>query len=162
MYHAHRGEPAVFVTWRRIMPRTDLLDQSATRVELDQRSREARLRLERVERLLVVRPTPVQSLLRRVLKRLGSRIYVVERGKARSPKSRVTRGRRQTNSVPGRAGGAGRIYAAPPAPWPACSRRAAAFPFPAERANRTHDDRPDRHGFEPWLHWCRRRDLNFR
>ena len=71
------------------MPRTDLLDQSATRVELDQRSREARLRLERVERLLVVRPMPEQSLLRRMLQRLGSRIYVVERGKARSPKSRV-------------------------------------------------------------------------
>ena len=45
---------------------TELLDQSAPRVELDQRSREARLRLEQVERLLVERRLPRESLLRRV------------------------------------------------------------------------------------------------
>jgi len=57
------------------MPRTDLPDPNATRVELDQRSREARLRLERVERLLVVRLSPKPPLLRRVLRCLGFRIY---------------------------------------------------------------------------------------
>jgi hypothetical protein len=63
------------------MPRTDLLEQSAPRFELDQRSREARLRLEQVERVLAVRSLPRQSLLKRVLRRLGSRIYVgQERG----------------------------------------------------------------------------------
>jgi hypothetical protein len=58
------------------MPRSDLLRLSAPRVELDQRSREARLRLEHVERLLVVRPLPRLSFLKRVLRRLGLRIYV--------------------------------------------------------------------------------------
>ena len=37
------------------MPRTNLWSQSVPRVELDQRSREARLRLERIERLFVPR-----------------------------------------------------------------------------------------------------------
>jgi len=60
------------------MPRSDWVQLSAPRVELDQRSREARLRLEHAERLLVVRPLPKQSLLRRVLRRLGLRIYVGE------------------------------------------------------------------------------------
>lgn len=45
---------------------TELLDQSAPRVELDQRSREARLRLEQFERLLVESRLPRESLLRRV------------------------------------------------------------------------------------------------
>src|ERR1700747_2826519 len=57
------------------MPRTDLLEQSAPRAELDQRSREARLRLEQVERLWVARPLPSRSLLRRLLRRLRSRVY---------------------------------------------------------------------------------------
>ena len=57
------------------MPITELLEQSAPRAELDQRSRETRLRLEQVERLLVVRPLPRQSLLRRVVYCFRSRIY---------------------------------------------------------------------------------------
>ena len=61
------------------MPKPDLLEQSAPRVQLDQRSREARLRQEQVERLLVPRPLPRQSLLKRVLRRFGSRIYIAER-----------------------------------------------------------------------------------
>jgi hypothetical protein len=58
------------------MPKPDILDQSTTRVELDQRSRDARLRLEYVERLLVVRPLPKQSLLRRFLRCLRSRTRI--------------------------------------------------------------------------------------
>jgi hypothetical protein len=37
------------------MPRTNLRGQSVPSIELDQRSREARIRLERIERLLVSR-----------------------------------------------------------------------------------------------------------
>jgi len=48
------------------MPRNDVLEQSAPRAELDQRSREARLRLERVEQLLAVRSLPRPSLLTRL------------------------------------------------------------------------------------------------
>ena len=49
------------------MPRTNLWSQSVPRVELDQRSREARLRLQRIERLLIPRAAVRQSRLRRVL-----------------------------------------------------------------------------------------------
>ncbi|HEX9535782.1 MAG TPA: hypothetical protein VF924_09935, partial [Stellaceae bacterium] len=66
------------------MPKPDILDQSATRVELDQRSRDARLRLEYVERLLVVRPPPKQSLLRRFLRCLGSRTRIGRQIEGRS------------------------------------------------------------------------------
>src|SRR5215831_11893014 len=136
------------------MARTDLLDQSATRVEVDQRSRDARLRLEQVERLLVVGPTPGQSVLRRMLQRLGSRICVSERARGRSPRSRVTAGRSQTNSMPGEAGGAGRFYAAPPAQWPACRRRASTFQHRSARDDLTHEDTTDRRGVDPWIYWC--------
>lgn len=77
------------------MPRTDLLDQSATRVELDQRSREARLRLEYVERLLGVRSLPRQSLLRRFLRRLGSRICFARQIGGRSMRPVARSGREQ-------------------------------------------------------------------
>jgi hypothetical protein len=49
------------------MPRTNLWSQSVPRVELDQRSREARLRLERIERLLIPRATVTHSRLSRLL-----------------------------------------------------------------------------------------------
>jgi hypothetical protein len=41
--------------------------QSVPRVELDQRSREARLRFERVDQLFIVRATVTPSRLRRLL-----------------------------------------------------------------------------------------------
>jgi hypothetical protein len=75
------------------MPKPDILDQSATRVEVDQRSRDARLRLEYVERLLVVRPLARQSLLRRFLRclrsraRIGGMIAIASAGRA-SPKGK--------------------------------------------------------------------------
>ena len=49
------------------MMRTSLWSESVPRVELDQRSRTARLRIERIDRLLIP-PVPVmQSRLRRLL-----------------------------------------------------------------------------------------------
>ena len=49
------------------MPRIEIWSQSVPRVELDQRSREARLRLEQIERLLLWRAAVRQLRLRRVL-----------------------------------------------------------------------------------------------
>ena len=55
------------------MPRKNLWNANLPRVELDQRVRDARLRLERIERLLVPRAAVTNSRLRRVfyLFRLG-------------------------------------------------------------------------------------------
>jgi hypothetical protein len=89
------------------MPRNDLLEQSAPRAELDQRSREARLRLERVEQLLAVRSLPRPSLLRRVLRRLGPRIYRGQQIGDRSAGPAGTGGRaRRERRMRGEAGGA--------------------------------------------------------
>jgi hypothetical protein len=44
-----------------------LCNKSVSRVEIDQRARDARLRLEQMERLLVSRTTVTASWLRRVL-----------------------------------------------------------------------------------------------
>jgi hypothetical protein len=49
------------------MLRANLWNKSVSRVELDQRARDARLRLERIERLLVLRAAVTDSRLRRVL-----------------------------------------------------------------------------------------------
>jgi hypothetical protein len=108
------------------MPRPDLLEQSAPRVELDQRSREARLRLEHVERLLVVRPSPRQSLLKRVLHCLGSRIYIGEKGQGGAANT-MTSGRDGLRGVakPGEASGAAdSVPAASPFAPPNCVARA--------------------------------------
>lgn len=89
------------------MPKYDLLEQSAPRAELDQRSREARLRLENVERLLMARPLPKPSLLRRVLRRLGAKIYAGQQIGGRSARTTVTRRpSRQARRVQGQEGGA--------------------------------------------------------
>jgi len=108
------------------MPRSDWVQLSAPRVELDQRSREARLRLEHVERLLVVRPLPRRSFLRRVLRRLGLRIYVGEQVEGRSGKAILTDGGpRQGRRMPGEtAGVAGSLCAAPWVSWPNSPRGA--------------------------------------
>lgn len=91
------------------MPGNDLLEQSLPRVELDQRSREARLRLEQVERLLLVRRLPKPSLLRRVLRRLGTKIYTGQRIEGRSARTTLTgeqpsQGRRIREQADGAAG----------------------------------------------------------
>jgi hypothetical protein len=57
------------------MPRTNLWSQSVPRVELDQRSREARLRLEQIERLLIPRAAVTHSRLRRLFGLLSVGIY---------------------------------------------------------------------------------------
>jgi hypothetical protein len=49
------------------MLRANLWNKSVPRVELDQRARDARLRLERIEGLLVPRAAATASRLRRVL-----------------------------------------------------------------------------------------------
>ena len=49
------------------MPRTNLWDRSVPRVEVDRRSREARLRFERIDRMFIVRATVTPSRLRRLL-----------------------------------------------------------------------------------------------
>jgi hypothetical protein len=49
------------------MLRANLWNNSVSRVELDQRARETRLRLERIERLLVLRAAVTDIRLRRVL-----------------------------------------------------------------------------------------------
>ena len=49
------------------MLRANLSNKSVSRVELDQRARDARLRLERIERLLVLRAALTDSWRRRVL-----------------------------------------------------------------------------------------------
>ena len=56
------------------MPTANLLNRSVSRVELDQRAREARLRLEQVERL-VSRAAATGSWLRRVLCVVGVRPF---------------------------------------------------------------------------------------
>jgi hypothetical protein len=49
------------------MLRANLSNKSVSRVELDQRAHDTRLRLERIERLLVLRAAVTDSYLRRVL-----------------------------------------------------------------------------------------------
>ena len=50
-----------------VMPSTNLWTQSASWVEIDQRSREARLRFERIDRLFILRDIVTDSALRRLL-----------------------------------------------------------------------------------------------
>jgi hypothetical protein len=61
--------------WRGAVPRFNLWDQSFSRAELDQRSREAWIRLERQVRLLIPRTTGTHSLLRRLVRVLSARRY---------------------------------------------------------------------------------------
>jgi hypothetical protein len=65
------------------VPRTDLWRRSAPRVELDSRSREARLQLERAQQLVI---PPTQSWLSRM--RFGLRLLGAGRGERRSAGSR--------------------------------------------------------------------------
>jgi hypothetical protein len=55
------------------MPNENLWNRSLPRVELDHRAREARLRLERLERLLVPRAAATGAWLRRALCLFGAR-----------------------------------------------------------------------------------------
>ncbi len=57
------------------MSRIDLWRWSATRVEIDHRAREARLRLEHLERLLIMGALPAQSWVSRILYRREGRFF---------------------------------------------------------------------------------------
>ena len=147
------------------MQRTDLFEQSATRVELDQRSRDARLRLEYVERLLVLRPLRRQSLLRRVLRCLGSRTRLGEQTRGRSMNPVSAAGRRpRGQEMSAEGGGApGGFPGAPAGAWPSCQegarigrgRLAALWSDPAVTRCVSVSL-----GFKAWDHWCGRGDLN--
>jgi hypothetical protein len=104
------------------MPKSDLLQSSLPRVELDYRSREARLRLEHVERLLTRRALRKPSWLRRVLRSRGSRTEMGEQIEDRSANAAPAgRGPRQGRRMPGETGGLrGSLPAGPPVSWPNC------------------------------------------
>ena len=141
------------------MPKTDVSDQSATRVELDQRSRDARLRLECVERLLAVRDLPRQSLLRRFLRCLGSRTRIGGQIEDRSMIAMASAGRAGREREPAESGGGGDTFsAALPGGWPNCPRDARIGPGRRDRALRPGVLVV---GFKAWHHSCGRGDLNF-
>ena len=141
------------------MPKPDILDQSATRVELDQRSRDARLRLEYVERLLVVRPLPKQSLLRRFLRCLRSRTRIGGQIGGRSMIAIASAGRASGEREPAESGGGGdTLSAAFPWGWENCPRDARIGPGRRNPALRL--DLPVPVPFKAWHHWCGRGDLN--
>jgi hypothetical protein len=81
------------------MSRIDLWRWSATRVEIDHRSREARLRLERLERLLIMRALPTQSWVRRVLYRRATRFLAGGRLLSRSSKDPAGTRRREVRCI---------------------------------------------------------------
>ena len=140
------------------MPRPDLLDQSLTRVELDQRSRDARLRLEYVERLLLVRLLPRQSLLRRFLRGLRSRSRLSGQIGNRSTIATASAGRASRKGEPAESGGGGdTLSAAFFAARPHCPRGTRIGPGESHPAL-TPTRAP--FGFKPWHHWCGRGDLN--
>ena len=141
------------------MPKPDILDQSTTRVELDQRSRDARLRLECVERLLVVRPLPRQSLLRRFLRSLGSRARAGGQIKGRSMIALASAGQAGRERDPADSGGGGdTLSAALPWGWPNCPRDARIGP--GRSGASLTPGVPAHFVFKAWYHWCGRADLN--
>jgi|SRR5271169_1265378 len=141
------------------MPKTDILDQSATRVELDQRSRDARLRLECVERLLAVRDLPRQSLLRRLLRCLRSRTHIGGQIEGRSMIAIASAGRASREREPAESGGGGdTLSAAFSGVRPNCPRDARIGPGRSDPAMTPGVPVP--FAFKGWHHWCGRGDLN--
>jgi hypothetical protein len=84
------------------MPRIETWNQSVPRVELDQRSREARLRLEQIERLILRRAAVRQSRLRRALYLFRVSIHraAPEKRRARGPLSDRRPSRCSTSIAP--------------------------------------------------------------
>ena len=141
------------------MPKPDIMDQSATRVELDQRSRDARLRLECVERLLAVRDLPRQSLLRRFLRCLGSRTRIGGQIAGRSMIVIASAGRAGREREPAESGGGGDTFsAALTGRWSNCPRDARIRPGRGNPA--LTPGVPVPFAFEAWHHCCGRGDLN--
>ena len=77
------------------MARIDLWRWSATRVEIDHRAREARLRLEHLEQSLRPRALPMRSWVSRILYRREARFFGGERMPDRSTKIDQTGERRR-------------------------------------------------------------------
>jgi hypothetical protein len=150
------------------MPRTDLFEQSAPRVEVDQRSRDARLRLECVARLLLERPLPRQSLLRRFLRCFGARTPGGGQIDGRSMTGIPAGGRtRRENEMAAESdGAAGGFPVAPPASWPNCPGGARIGPGISPGISPGLTDPasirriPLAYCFTAWEHWCGRGDLN--
>ena len=83
------------------MLRPDLWWWSATRVEIDQRARETRLRLEHLERLLISRVLPTPSSPGQPDYRRGPRFFRGGRAQSRSAKITPTGMRRpQSRDIP--------------------------------------------------------------
>ena len=140
------------------MPKTDILDQSATRVEVDQRSRDARLRLESVERLLVVRPLPKQSLLKRFLRCLGSRTRFGGQIEDRSMIATASAGRASRDREPAESGGGGDTLSAVfLGGWRNCPSDARIGPGRSNPALMPGVLAPFR--FKAWYHRCGQGDL---
>jgi len=151
----HLADAKMSLTWRTIMPKPDIVDQSTTRVELDQRSRDARLRLECVERLLVVRPLRRQSLLRRFLRSLASRARVGGPIEGRSRTAIAPAGRASREREPTESGGGGdTLSAALRGEWPNCPRDARIGP--GRRDPVLTPGVPVPFAFKTWHHWCGR------
>jgi hypothetical protein len=64
------------------MLRAKLCNASVPRIELDERAREARLRLKPIERQLLPRAAVTRSLLRRLRYLFSSGLYLARREKA--------------------------------------------------------------------------------
>ena len=155
----HLADAKMSLTWRTIMPKSDILDQSATRVELDQRSRDARLRLECVERLLAVRDLPRQSLLRRFLRCLRSRTHIGGQIEGRSVMAIASAGRASREREPAESGGGGdTLSAAFTGVRPNCPRDARISPGRSDRALRPGVPVP--FAFKGWHHCCGRGDFD--
>src|SRR5260370_39491442 len=140
------------------MAKPDILDESGTGVELDQGSRDARLRLEYVGRLLVVRPPPKQSLLRRFLRCLGSRTRIGRQIESRSMIVIASAGRASREREPAESGGGGDTLSATlPGGWLHCPRDARIGPG---RSDPALTPGVPAVGFKAWSHWCGRGDVN--
>lgn len=80
------------------MPRTDLWSNSVPRAELDQRSREARLRIERLERLFAPRAARTHPRFRQLLFSLVKAGFY--RGAAQGRRTRGSLSRRRPPRMP--------------------------------------------------------------
>jgi hypothetical protein len=79
------------------MLRAKLWNESVPRVELDQRAREARLRLERIERQLLPRAAVTRPPLRRLLYLFSDGVYP---GASRESRTRGPQSNRRTSRMP--------------------------------------------------------------
>src|SRR5260370_26421851 len=117
------------------------------------------MRFEYVERRLVVRPPPKQSLLRRFLRRLGSRTRIGRQIEGRPMIVIASAGRASREREPAESGGGGgdTLSATLPGGWHHCPRDARIGPG---RSDSALTPGVPAIGFKAWSHWCGRGDLN--